>query len=344
MVRSRYNKNKEPGILFRGLRSFVTVVVLTAFILGISYFVKEVSTLDVDKVMKLAGPYLDKAGLDSEQVGEVAGDFVERMNEQRPKGDGSAGTVPAKESSPETKETGSDKKSEGKNAVIISLMADSHDNNVLLAKAVQKAKELESSYIFHLGDFTDLGLVETLKEAKEVLDASGIKYYAVPGDHDLWKSVGPEYFLEVFDKDYYSVSVNGIKFVLLDNSANYSTIPTEQMAWFKNELPNTDIVILSQPIYHPTNNRVMGVVNGEEVKKVRDQANELLDLIRTSPVKAIIAADHHQSSKNTDPVKSELTHYVIGAVTNDRNLQTPRFSALYLFENGSFELKEVVLE
>ncbi|KKS16753.1 MAG: Metallophosphoesterase [candidate division WWE3 bacterium GW2011_GWC1_41_7] len=352
MARYKKNKKHEPGILFRGVRMLVSIVVLTAFVLGISYFVKEVSSLDARTLTQTLAPYLELAGIDSEQFGKAVSKIVSKFpagNTLTTGVNGSGGVLEQDYSS-----TGSVAGSsvenltadESESVVLASivLLADSHDKTELLKKSLEMAKEIKPDYVFHLGDLTDLGLLETLREAKGVLDSSGLKYYAISGDHDLWKSVGPENFLNVFNKNYHSVTVGDNKFVLFDNSANYSTVSDVQMSWFENELTDADFVVLSQPLYHPVNDRVMGVVNGEEVMKVKEQAGKILDMIRNSGVEAIIAADHHQYSEYEDPVNSNLTHYVVGAITDTRNIQTPRFAVLKIYENRDFTVEEVMLE
>src|SRR5690606_33116445 len=102
----------------------------------------------------------------------------------------------------------------------------------------------------------------------------------------------------VFNSNNYAFEIEGTKFVLLDNSANYTQISQESMNWFKNQIENTDFVILSQPLYSEGfllfKDLYMGSSNTisdenlaakqDEVKKQRD---ELLGIIRNSNVKAV---------------------------------------------------------
>jgi hypothetical protein len=120
------------------------------------------------------------------------------------------------------------------------------------------------------------------------------------------------------------------------------------MVWFKGELKDADFVLLSQPIYHPKNNIVMGVVKGEEVADVLAQSKEILDLIQKSNVMAVIAADQHMSSQNPDPVRDSLSHIVVGAVTKTHdgiiNLQTPKFAVLSVYDDGTYNVADVPLD
>src|SRR3990167_8157658 len=349
----------SPNIVGLLIRSLAAVVVLSAFVLTVSYVIKGASEFDIYKFE----PLLSRIGVDSSEFRKVAGIFDDREE------GGESKKSDLKESENGSKETsgsadisaaytvrGEDgapgevkAEEDNKPYITVSLMSDSHESNDLLAKALEIASQKNIGQVFYLGDYTDLGVEEALISAKKVMDNSGLKYYSLPGDHDLWKTVGPENFIKVFGKNYQSVTLSGFKFVMLDNSANYTVIDLAQMDWFTKELEDADFVLVPQPLYHSTNNRVMGVVNGEEVKEVRKQALEILALIRESEVKAVIAGDHHSSSTNTDPEKGNLKHIVVGAITKTRagdgvvNLQTPRFSLLKIYNDDSFELEEVVL-
>ena len=67
-----------------------------------------------------------------------------------------------------------------------------------------KAKESNAKAVFFLGDYTDLGVIDDLIVAKKAMDESKLVYLSLPGDHDLWKSVGPQNFIDVFGKNYFS--------------------------------------------------------------------------------------------------------------------------------------------
>ena len=305
--------------------SVFAVIVLSAFVLGISYFVRELSLLTPTKLAAVSQPVLDKLGVSNETAGEVAGDFAKRAE------------PPAAVEAPKSVE-------EEKEALFsIAVFADVHSDLENLRAAVSKTRDLEINTVFLLGDETDLGVPKDLAAVKKVMDDSGLTYYALPGDRDLYDTVGQQAFLDVFGVNYHSVGIGGKKFVLLDNSANFTIVLGNLIDWFVREVADADFVLLSQPLYHPSNDKVMGVVDGEEDAAVRKQALELLDVIRASPVVAVVAGDHHMSSTSPDPVDTQLTHYVVGAITRERNLQPPRFGVLTIFTDGDYEVKDVVL-
>jgi predicted phosphodiesterase len=351
MARKKKRKISDSGFGARIARSIAAIIILTAFILGISYFVKEVSTLDAVKVVNISRPFLVSLGVSEEDVGRVAGRFIQRIGEtdlSSKKGDaGSSGDGQSIEQS----ESGDVISREV--LFKVAIMADSHDQNALLTQALQQAEGLDAEAVFHLGDLTELGYLDRLRDAKRVLDNSGLTYYVIPGDRDLWWSTGPDAFLQVFEKNYHSVKINDTKFVMLDNSANYTVVNDEQMDWFKKEITDADFVLLAQPLYVSSdhifyNTKAMGIVNGEVYKTVRDQAEELLKIIRDSKVKAVVAGDHHLFSRSVDPVRANLSHVAVGPIIGnpDGQLRSPQessFSILTVLESG-FEIENIVLE
>src|SRR3989344_3405791 len=318
------DKSNKSSVLGKLLRPIISIIVLTALVLGIALFVKEISTMSYKRVISITAPLLAKVGLSSDKAGEVAGEFIKRASDT----DINIGNI--------IKDT-SDPIKNSKSAVTVAIFSDPHSDNLDLLKAISKTKDLSVDAIFHLGDHTDLGVITKLEEAKKILDESDLKYYTIPGDHDLWQSVGVGNFAQVFGDNFHSITLKGVKFVMLDNSANYTVIDAKLTAWFTEEVKNADFVLLSQPLYHPTFNRIMGVVDGEDVIKVKDQALEILNLIRQSKVKAIIAGDQHGSSISIDTQRSTLSHIVIGAITSERNLQSPRFSVIRVYADDNYK-------
>lgn len=317
----------KHSIIKRSARSLFSIIVLSAFVLGIAFFVKGLAKFDFSKLASL--PVFNKLG----NVGKVAGDFVKNVDSESSTSVQSSNTAEALPSTEKDK----------KELFRVAIIADSHEDNDLLARALAKAKNLNVSAVFYLGDYTNLGVIDALKTAKSVMDASGLTYYSLPGDHDLWKAVGPQNFTDVFGKNYQSVIIEGVKFTMLDNSANYTTINDIELDWFKTEVKDSQFVLLAQPLYTSTNFRVMGIMDDAKNSDVYSQNKEITGLIRNANVKAIISADLHNSGSVSDPVKNDLRHVVVGAVTKERNLQTPRFSLLTLFEDGDFINQDEVL-
>ena len=240
-----------------------------------------------------------------------------------------------------------------KTTLTIGLIADSEGDNESLEKALDGLNDRNVDAVFFLGDLTQYGSLDSLRAVKDILNRSELKVLIIPGDHDLAASAddgdlsGRRNFREVFGDNIHLYESRGHNFMLFDNSPNFSKISEEDLAWFENNLPETDFVILSQPLYHPTNQRVMGMFDGDVVSTVRAQAEEMLTKIRESNVKAIIAADQHFFSKNTDPERADLLHIVVGALISNkgsfRNPQSSRYAILKIYENGNYKVEEIVL-
>lgn len=228
--------------------------------------------------------------------------------------------------------------------VTIGLLADSHNDNDNLQKASQKAKELGAESIIYLGDFSSWGAVSELSAAKKVLDESGVEYFSIPGDHDIAQSKGPSNFVSVFGSRYRTQLVGGVRFIMVDNSDNYGGVDKDQLSWLTDELERSKdqiptFLAIGNPLYNSDGFRLMG----ENSETVKQQADLLLRIIRNSSVKAIFSGDNHLSSRSADPEKQGLEHIVVGALTKERNLQSARFSMLYVYEDGTYKYEEVVL-
>lgn len=355
------SKKKKRGFFARLTRSFIAVVILTALVLGVSLFAKSAATMSTSDFAHFLSPVLSRLGLSENQAGTVAGEFVQRVEETGIGNDNlQKGKITvAQPINPEdpainTKDETSNatKTNTGEKILSVAIMTDSGDESENLGKAVNKAKSLNVDYVFHLGDLTAWGDKQSLVEAKSVLDDSGLPWVAIPGDHDLAESVklygnlGLENFTEVFGKTYYAIDVNGIKFVIFDNSANNTPMDDTRFTWALENIKKADYVLVSQPIYHPSPTdimSIMGVVDGEDVPVLKEQADLLLTAIRSSSVKSVFAGDHHMSSINKDPVRPTLTHYVTGAVAKSRNVQSfPRFYLLEIFTDGSQNVTEIL--
>lgn len=338
---------KKSNRLIRFFKSFVSIVVLTSFILIVTLTIKGISTLNQDKVVNISKPVAQRLGINEEQIGEVAGKFVSRLGDT---------DVPNLElnqnSTPEKPQI-------ERNAIAkVAIFADSHNDIQNLQKAINLSSQYKVDAIFHIGDITNLGIEENLNSSKVLLDSSKIPYYVIPGDRDLRVTVedssGLSAFNQVFGDDFHSIVIKGVKFVMLDNAANYTPISNSKIEWFKSQVADADFVLLSQPLYFPNKeplygNKIMGISDGEEQPVLLTQASLLLDIIRGTDVKAIIAAEHHHSSSNVDQVRESLNHIVVGAITSTINdipqkaFQTSRFSILYVYSDGTYLVEEVLL-
>ncbi|GIW69777.1 MAG: hypothetical protein KatS3mg101_0524 [Patescibacteria group bacterium] len=346
----------NPGLRF--VRSVLSVIVLAALVLGVTLGAKELYSLDSAKFGRLVSSLLSKVHINvsEEQVGSVAGKFAERIS-QTNLGSG-VSTIRSEDESDRNVYATKDV------LVKLAVLSDIHDDLINLEKALDEVRARGIEYAFVLGDLTGYGDVASLRKVKDVLDASGLVYYALPGDHDLAQSLDTSNFNDVFGKEYGKIKIAGYNFIYFNNSANFTKISPAAISWLENEISDADFILLSQPLYTkgltaPFDKIYMGSTNGElkdesladEQEAVLTQGQLLLSLIRRNPsLKAVVAGDHHKSSFLQDAERTSLMHYVVGAVTSTLNeypqsaLQTSRFSVLSIFQDGSYKIEDVVLD
>jgi len=333
---------RKKSVFLKIFEMILAIVAISALILFIISFVGRIYNAgkegESSKVSKLVDQYLKKS----------------KINENE--GDLSEDNFVADGSQPEDLE----------NKVIfkVCIISDIHEDLENLNKASEKIKASGCRYIFVIGDLTNYGDVESLTKVRDAISSIGVEYYALPGDHDLAESLSVENFNSVFGSNYHIMEYEGVTFMLIDNSANFTKIGSIQMDWIENNIEKADFVILSQPLYveglnPPFNSIYMGSMTEspssvdmeKKQREVRERGKFLLDMIRKNKnVKAIIAGEHHRSSNIPDPVRSDLVHYVVGAITGTVNdfpqtaIQTPRFSVLSVYEEKKYSMEDVVID
>lgn len=249
----------------------------------------------------------------------------------------------------------SDSKQASKSAPVISflLIADSHSDSEYLAKAITQAKKLhpDLSFIIGLGDYTNVGTVEELTAAKSEFDQAGLRYFLVPGDHDLWDSrnrslAATADFTRVFGPNYQAFDYDGFSFLLIDDSDDYKGIDEKQSNWIGRELQKDKqdqtkgiLVFTHEPLYHPSSDHFMGKTD----PLFKQQAQTLIYQFASAGVKEVFAGDTHDFSQYSEP-QTNLPMVTVGAVTRDRNLQLPRFAVGYVFADGSVRVEDVEIK
>jgi len=219
--------------------------------------------------------------------------------------------------------------------------ADIHLSFGNLQKALSKVKQDGAEFVIIAGDLTSLGKDNELKEAKSVLDASGVKYFVIPGNHDLWWSekIKVDVFEKIFGKRYQTFKADNIKFILIDNGS-WQGMGEEQMVWLKNELEECPVfyclVFTHMPLNHPSSAHIMGEGNA----KAASQAAELRKLFLEKKVKEVFSGHlHYSSSYELDGLKTTI----VGSLADDRNYQFPRFLEVTKIGEG-LEKREVTIE
>lgn len=221
----------------------------------------------------------------------------------------------------------------------VALVADSHNENELLARALKQAQGKGINFVIGLGDYTNLGTIEELNAAKAKFDQSELEYFAGAGDRDGWESRnrGVENFAEVFGKATRVFRRNGVHFVILDNSDIYKGISDDdwEMLGGGRTLPGLTFVFAHKTPFHPESSHVMG----EDSPQVAEQASRLIKLIEKDDVDGFFSGDLHFFAQFNSPGQSvKIT--TIGAVARERNFQGPRFAILTVFEDYSWEVED----
>ena len=228
------------------------------------------------------------------------------------------------------------------------IVADGHKDMNNLKKALEVAKRNDAKFVVGLGDLSDVGTIDELRNSKEQFDLAGLPYYITPGDHDLWDArdkgkPADQNIKEVFGSTYQSFAYDSVRFLLVFNSDNYLGLDELQLNWIESELARlqkeegnkTVFVALATPLYHPSSDHVMGKVT----PKLKNQAEHLISIFKKSGVEEVFAADTHYFTRFIEPTM-DLKMTTVGAVTSDRNPQTPRFALVEVYEDGTYQVKE----
>jgi len=101
-------------------------------------------------------------------------------------------------------------------------------------------------FVVITGDITELGTNEELPRAKRMFDSLKVKYYIIPGNHDVgWSETGGMGFISTFGSDRFAFDHNGIRFIGCSSGPyvrmSDGHIPRDAMTWMKNILDTTDV-------------------------------------------------------------------------------------------------------
>lgn len=237
----------------------------------------------------------------------------------------------------------------------VALVADSHNENDLLAKALRQAQGKGINFVIGLGDYTNLGTIEELKAARAKFDESKLEYFVTAGDRDGWENreealrrsgvgvgdAGSSNFREVFGEASRFFDREGIRFVILDNSDIYKGISDEDWQMLQGltlqEAPQGEtlsglkgltFVFAHKTPFHPESKHVMG----EDSEQVSRQARKLMNILEENGVDGFFSGDLHFFAQFKSPGQS-VRITTVGAVSSERNFQGPRFSVLTVYDD-----------
>ena len=338
-VGTRKYSRKKPAIL-KFFNTVLAVIVISALLLGIIIIISKISSTD-----------------DITKSGKMSKIFtLFSTKKQNSKNDERNQAIQEK-----VADVGFISKSA---SVKICVISDIHQDLENLQKAGEKIKSSGCKKIFIIGDITNYGDVESLENVRDIINTFGIEYYAIPGDHDIADSLNSDNFNKVFGINYHIMEYEGVRFMLIDNSPNFTEMSKTQMTWIQKNIGNVDFIVISQPLFTqglnpPFDVTYMGSMLNtpqddsikEKQQLVKDQGQKLLDLIRKNKqIKAVFSGEHHRSSKIEDSERSGLFHYVVGAITSTVNdlpqsaIQTSRFSVISIYEGKEYSVEDVLID
>lgn len=212
----------------------------------------------------------------------------------------------------------------------LAVMADIHADDESFGELLEAAKTRGDEMVIITGDLTTVGKKEELLEAKKVLDNGGVPYFVVPGNHDLWWSekIGADVFGEVFGKRYQSFKKEGRKFILVDNGS-WKGLGRAQKQWLEGELEECLEIQCLVFMHMPLNHEFSAHIMGEKSEEVTREANELARLLDVKGVDDIFTGHLHYSG---DYGIGGFRTTLVGAVSEARNNQTPRFTEVKLVD------------
>lgn len=230
------------------------------------------------------------------------------------------------------------------------VVTDSHNDNLYLTKALNMAKNVDAKFVIGLGDYSDVGTIDELKQAKETFASGGLPYYTTAGDHDLWDSrnqkLSPDTnFGKTFGTTYTSFGYDEVRFLIIYNADNYKGVDALQRQWIEEELARVapsakaTMVFNAIPIYHPSSDHIMG----KSESSLKSQADDLIALFGKYHIKAIFGGDTHFYSSYIEP-RTLVPMYSVGAVTSNRNPQAPRFVLVDVFDSGDYSVADTEIK
>ncbi len=135
------------------------------------------------------------------------------------------------------------------------------DARATFREAIAKVKALpqQPDFIIHTGDVSQLSRDDEFDDADQMLKATGLPVFFVPGEHDMLDPEGGKAFLNRFGKGargagWYSFDHRGVHFVALVNVADLKpggmgNLGTDQLKWLKADLAgrpsSTPIVVFA---------------------------------------------------------------------------------------------------
>jgi len=108
--------------------------------------------------------------------------------------------------------------------------------NGVLPRIIDSAKTNGAAFIVDTGDISGDGSSEELTSYRDLTDSSGIKFYAVPGNHDVGSGGESWAYENIIGATYYGFDYHGDHFIIINNADDQIGIDDTQMQWIEADL------------------------------------------------------------------------------------------------------------
>lgn len=171
--------------------------------------------------------------------------------------------------------------------VVFGDVQEGHKTFIDLVDKVNQEEAVDFAVI--VGDMAEYGREESYKNFLKILSNLKVKYYPVPGNHDLVK-YGYKYYQKYFGPYYYSFDYKNSHFVVLNNALN-SSFHKKQFNWLKKDLAQTKkeniFVFMHRPMFDPTE------IYDDYIMSGRETVKELMKLFNKYKVDYVFAGHLH---------------------------------------------------
>ena len=238
-------------------------------------------------------------------------------------------------------------KTENKEVILrFALVSDSHNENELLASALNQAKGKGINFVIGLGDWSLVGTQEELLAAKKVFDNSGLEYFVGAGDRDLWDSrnrgiVAHANFANIFGEQTQIFTKNMIQFVILDNSDIYKGISDSDwllLDSLDSQTEKLNFVFSHKSPFHPQSGHIMG----EDSETVAVEAKRYLTFLENNNIDGFFSGDLHFFAQFQSP-NNAVKITTSGAASASRNFQGPRYEIVTVYEDYSWKVDDFAI-
>ncbi|MDD5447861.1 MAG: metallophosphoesterase [Actinomycetota bacterium] len=111
---------------------------------------------------------------------------------------------------------------------------DPHGNFSIFSKVVEAAKGVD--FMIIAGDLTEKGTPDELSNFSNFMKTSGVRFYCVPGNHDIISASSTELYSQYFGAPHQSFDYKNSHFVLIDNSNPKLGFYPEEQKWVEEDL------------------------------------------------------------------------------------------------------------